>query len=235
MPLAWSFDKIGPLCRNVEDAAYVFAAIHGADGRDPTATTHPFAWPHQGELSELRVGYTGDEDDREELSLLRELGVQLVPISLPEELPVNALTMMLEVESASMFYEAWKDGDEEGLFRWPRTWQTAAFVSGIDYVRASRVRTMVMQEMETTMRQVDMYVGGNDLVLTNLTGHPTVVMPYRRSVDEQAADKVAPAEPSQPRSITFSGRLHDETRLLALTAAFQNKKGDHLPRPPQFS
>lgn len=227
MPLAWSFDKLGPLCRSVEDCALVFTAIAGPDGRDPTVTTHPFTWSAGTDISTLKVGYTGKEEERPEIKTLKELGVELVKIDLPEDLPVGALTMMLDVESASMFYDLWKDGNEEGLFRWPRVWQTAAFVPAIDYVRASRVRTMLMQQMEQVMEQVDLYVGGNDLVLTNLTGHPTVVMPYRQG---KSGDEV-----KQPNAITFTGQLHGEAKLLAVAEAFQNATGDHLVRPPLFT
>ena len=57
MALAWSMDKIGPICRSVEDCAMVFGAIHGYDGLDPTAVDHPFAWPPAQDSRTLRVGY----------------------------------------------------------------------------------------------------------------------------------------------------------------------------------
>jgi len=227
MPLAWSFDKLGPLCRSVEDCALVLAAIDGPDGRDPTVLARPFSWPLTSDIRALKVGYQEDAAERPELRVLRSLGVQLVPIRLPNELPMNALTMMLDVESASMFYEQWRDGTEEGLFRWPRIWQTAAFVPAIDYVRAARVRTMLMQAMERVMQQVDLYVGGDDLVLTNLTGHPTVVLPYRPEAKDSRS--------GQPQSLTFTGCLYEETKLLAVAEAFQTATGDHLVRPPLFA
>ena len=227
MPLAWSFDKLGPICRSVEDCALVFGAIAGSDGLDPSVNDHPFQWPATSDIQALKVGFTGEDDDRPELQTLKKLGVNLVNITLPSELPLGALTMMLDVESASMFYDLWKDGNTEGLFRWPSIWQTAAFVPAIDYVRAARIRTILMRQMETVMEQVDLYVGGNDLVLTNLTGHPTVVMPYR----EGKADKAN----GQPGAITFTGKMHGEAVLLAVAEAFQNETGDHLPRPPQFA
>lgn len=228
MPLAWSFDKLGPLCRSIEDCALVFAAISGTDGRDPSIVDRPFSWPPTKDIASLKVGYTGeDAGQRPELDTLRELGVTLTKIELPTDLPLGALTMMLDVESASMFYDTWKDGTEEGLFRWPRIWQTAAFIPAIDYVRAARIRTMLMRQMEEVMQQVDLYVGGNDLVITNLTGHPTVVMPYRSEKTEEA--------PGQPGAITFTGQLHGEVNLLAVAEAFQNATGDNLVRPPKFA
>ena len=236
MPLAWSFDKIGPLCRSVEDCSLVFAAIAGPDGRDPTLVSHPFQWPFQSDLKSLKVGFTGEKGDRSEIKVLEKLGFELVPIALPSDLPVGALTMMLDVESASMFYDNWKDGTEEGLFRWPRIWQTAAFIPAIDYVRAARVRSMLMRQMEDVMQQVDLYVGGNDLALANLTGHPTVVMPYREpDAKPDNAEATSETTAKQPGSVTFTGRLHGETELMAVAEAFQNATGDHLQRPPLFS
>src|SRR5207248_8304080 len=81
MSLSWSMDKIGPLARSVEDCALVFGAIHGADGLDPTAVDRPFDWPLRRDLRSLRVGYVEGQKsakEREELNVLRNLGVKLI-------------------------------------------------------------------------------------------------------------------------------------------------------------
>ena len=57
MALSWSMDKIGPMCRSVEDCALVLDAIHGADGRDPVARDVPFNWNAERPLSEIRIGW----------------------------------------------------------------------------------------------------------------------------------------------------------------------------------
>jgi len=80
-----------------------------------------------------------------------------------------------------------------------------------------------MQEMEEVMTPVDLYVGGGDLLLTNLTGHPTVVLP-------DGFRKVGGTE--TPTPITFTGRLYGETDLLAVAHAYQQATGHHLRRPP---
>src|SRR5205823_4480386 len=61
MALSWSMDKIGPICRSVEDCALVFGAIHGRDGLDPCAVERPFSWPLGRDLRTLRVGYVGGD------------------------------------------------------------------------------------------------------------------------------------------------------------------------------
>jgi Asp-tRNA(Asn)/Glu-tRNA(Gln) amidotransferase A subunit family amidase len=57
MALSWTMDKIGPMCRSVEDCALVFNAIYGPDGRDETVVDTPFAWNPDVPLSKLRIGY----------------------------------------------------------------------------------------------------------------------------------------------------------------------------------
>jgi Asp-tRNA(Asn)/Glu-tRNA(Gln) amidotransferase A subunit family amidase len=226
MELSWTMDKIGPIARSVEDCALVLDAIHGFDGQDMTAVDQPFEWPPRGELSPLRVGYfEGErpEDERPELDVLRQLGVKLVQVKLPEELPSSAVVVMLDTEAASAFDALTRQGITEGLNEWPNTFRRSEFVPAVEYLRAARVRTLLMRQMDELMRDVDLYVGGNDLVITNLTGHPTVVLPFgtRRRT-----------ETGQPGSIKFTGRLFGESELLAVADAFQRATGDHLRHPP---
>ena len=215
MALAWSMDKIGPLARSVEDCALVFAAIHGADGKDPTAVDRPFTWPAAKPLSELRVGFTDAAEGRPELKVLKELGVKLVPIALPMKLVLPALQIILTVESSEAFDDVARQGVTEGLGFWPPTFRRGRFIPAVEYLRAQRIRTMLMREMAKVMEQVDLYVGGNDLVLCNMTGHPTVVMPNGKP----------------PEAITFTGRLYGETELLAVASAYQQATGHHLKHP----
>ncbi|MGP0062013.1 MAG: amidase [Isosphaeraceae bacterium] len=228
MTLSWSMDKLGPIARSIEDCALVFDAIHGADGLDMAAVDQPFDWPPKIDLGALKVGYVDQRnrpaDEREELKVLRELGFELVPMTLPEELPVRAITLMLGTEAAAAFDELTRKHITEGLNTWPATFRQGQFVPAVEYLRAARVRTKLMREMAARMSKVDLYVGsGQDLSITNLTGHPSVVFPMGfREVDGR----------TRPGSITLTGRLFDESTLLAVAHAFQQATGDHLRRPP---
>jgi Asp-tRNA(Asn)/Glu-tRNA(Gln) amidotransferase A subunit family amidase len=226
MTLCWSMDKLGPIARCVEDCALVFGAIHGADGLDVSAMDRPFRWPAARDLRTLRVGYIDngqDASERDDLRILRELGVQLVPIKLPSKYPANALTVILDTEAAAAFDDLTRKGVTEGLNEWPQTFRRGEFIPAVEYLRANRIRTLVLREMEEVMRQVDLYVGGEDLVLTNFTGHPCVVLPdgLRKSGDVEL-----------PRPIKFTGRLYGEAELLAVAHAYQRATGHHLRRPP---
>jgi Asp-tRNA(Asn)/Glu-tRNA(Gln) amidotransferase A subunit family amidase len=227
MSLAWSMDKVGPIARSVEDCALVLDAIHGFDGLDPTAEDHRFAWPSPRELASLKVGYIEradrPADQREELKTLRGLGVTLVPIELPKKFPVQAITLMLGTEAAAVFDELTRKHISEDLNSWPRTFRQGQFVPAVEYLRAARVRTLLMREMAQVMETVDLYVGGSDLSITNLTGHPSVVLPdgFQKRNDRDL-----------PGSITFTGRLYDESTLLTVARAFQQAGQSHLRRPP---
>jgi Asp-tRNA(Asn)/Glu-tRNA(Gln) amidotransferase A subunit family amidase len=219
MTLAWSMDKLGPIARSVEDCALVFGAIHGADGLDAAAVDRPFGWPTKKDLKELRVGYFNE--GQPELKALRELGVKLVPLKLPDG-PVPSQTI-LHAETAAAFDDLTRKGPAEGLGLWPSYHRAYQFVTAIEYLRAQRVRWRLMHKMEEALKDVDLYVGGNDLALTNLTGHPTVVLPggFRKRDDGEV-----------PTATKFTGRLYGEAELLAVANAFQQATGHHLKHPP---
>jgi Asp-tRNA(Asn)/Glu-tRNA(Gln) amidotransferase A subunit family amidase len=225
MTLAWSMDKLGPIARSIEDCALVFDAIHGADGLDWAAMDHPFEWPSQRGLETLKVGYVeeGPVDSRPELRVLKELGFTLVPIKLPDDLPVRAISLMLTVEAATVFDDLTRKHITEGLNTWPGAFRQAEFVPAVEYLRAARVRTKLMRAMAEVMSKVDVYVGsGQDLTITNLTGHPSVVFPM--GFQERQGRMM-------PGSVTLTGRLFEESTLLAVGRALQTAVGDHLKRP----
>lgn len=223
MSLAWSMDKIGPIARTVEDCAFVFGAIHGADGVDTTAVERPFSWPAKRELKTFRIGYFEEgtpADQRHDLQVLKDLGVTLVPIKLPSKYPIDELTVILTTESAAVFDDLTRRGVNEGIGKWASSFRQGQFVPAIEYLRANRIRTLLMNQMRQLMTDLDAYVGGDDLTLTNLTGHPTVVLPDGERTGE-----------GQPGTITFTGKLFGETDLLALAHAYQQATGAHLRRP----
>ncbi len=226
MTLSWSMDKVGPISRSIEDCALIFGAIHGADPNDITAVNRPFAWPSDRDLSTLKIGYfEGDRPPEEQRAKekLKGLGVKLVAIKLPDKYPFNPLTLILNTEAAAAFDDLTRADVHDGIGRWGNTFRTGQFVPAVEYLRACRVRTLVMQEMSQMMSGVDAYIGGDDLTLTNLTGHPTVVVP------DGTRDK---GKNDQPGTISFTGKLFGESDLLALAHAYQQQTDAQLKRPP---
>jgi Asp-tRNA(Asn)/Glu-tRNA(Gln) amidotransferase A subunit family amidase len=224
MTLSWTMDKLGPITRSVEDCALVLGAIHGADAGDTASVDRPFIWPGQKELKSLRVGYFEKPGNPKEVEVLKKLGVQLIPIALPNKYPVNRLQTILNAESAAAFDDITRQSITDGLDDWMPSFRHGQFIPAVEYIRANRVRTLLMREMESLFEKVDLYLGGDDLLLTNLTGHPTVVMPNGFLKSKNGIET--------PTAITFTGRLFGESDLLTVARAFQEATGFHLRRPP---
>lgn len=237
MALSWSMDKIGPICRTVEDCALVFHAINGPDPKDQSLIDMPFAYePKRTELKNLRIGYLkNDFDSAKEgkqfndavLEQLRNLGAVLVPIVLPE-FPVDDISIMLGAESAAAFDDLTRSGKDDLLVRqiknaWPNSFRASRFITAVEYIQASRVRQLLIQEMERTMRWIDVYVGpsqeGNSLLMTNLTGHPSITVPSGFT------------EKGRPVSITFTGQLFGEGTMMSVAKKYQDATVHHLKHP----
>lgn len=242
MALSWSMDKIGPITRSVTDCAIVFDAIHGADGQDASMHDAPFTADldaHIPDWTRLRIGYDKaafdeirDEKDFDDnvLAVMRRLGVNLVPMKFPE-LPVNDLLLLLECEAAAAFDELTRTNQDEQLQRqtaqaWPNIFRTARLIPAVEYIQANRIRTLLMQQFDRTMADIDVYLsptyGGMSLRATNLTGHPCVVLPTGFRAD------------GTPTSLTFMGRLFGEEALLSVSRAYQDATDWHRRRPAGF-
>lgn len=236
MALSWSMDKIGPICRTVEDCALVFHAICGPDGKDLTVVNVPFGWDPSSNLRNIRVGFLkkafeqksrSKENDQKTLEVLRSLGITLIPIELPE-FPARAISFVLSAEAAAAFDELTRSGDDDLLVRqgrgtWPNTFRQARLIPAVEYIQANRLRTLLMQKMAEKMKEIDVFVtpsyGGNSLLITNLTGHPTVVVP--NGFDEKGS----------PTSISFIGKLFGEEKALRVAKAYQDATDFHLKHP----
>lgn len=243
MALSWSMDKIGPLARSVEDCALVFDVIRGSDGLDPTLVDASFSYDPDLDWAGLRIGYLADlfAEERDgktlddvALETLRALcgsrGAELVPVSLPER-DAMPIALMLSVEAAAAFEELTLSGRDDELVRqgrwaWPNTFRTAQLVPATAYVQASRARTLLIEEMSALFETVDLYVcpsfGGQNLLVTNLTGHPCVVTPNGFTADDS------------PHSWTFVGGLLDEATIMAVAKVWQDATGWAGMHPPRY-
>lgn len=239
MALSWSMDKIGPITRNVEDAALVFNAIYGPDGKDQTIVDLPFNYDATIDVTDIRIGYlkSAFEQDywnkgRDSLVLetMRDMGVELIPIELPNY-EAGPLRIILTAEGAAAFDELTLT-DQDDLMQWqtpnawPNTFRAARFIPAVEYINASRARYELVQKMDSVMQDLDVYIspsfGGGNLLVTNLTGHPSVVLPNGFS------------DNGSPTSITFVGGLFDEATLLSVAKAYQEATDHHKKHPPLF-
>ncbi|MFC2158030.1 amidase [Acidobacteriota bacterium] len=240
MALSWSMDKIGPMCRSVEDCALVFDAIYGQDGKDLTLVDLPFNWDPELELKDIRIGYLkpafegryrreqDKETDQSVLELFRSLGVDLIPVELPK-LSTSAMGFILSAEAAAAFDELTRSDRDDLLVRqsggaWPNSFRTSRFIPAVEYIQANRLRTKYMLELAEKMKGIDVFITpsyrGGILSATNLTGHPAVVVPTTVPDGEGATT-----------SITFIGNLYEEAKTLMAAKAYQDATDFHLSHP----
>ena len=260
MALCWSLDKIGPICRSVEDTALVTQAINGFDEADPCSIGMPFGYDAGAPVAGLRLGYYpkdlelegADELDRGAIEAARRVGLVLVPLERPD-LPYGALMNVLYAEAAAAFEELTLDNRDDELTwqearAWPNTFRKARFLSAVDHVQLDRLRRLVMQNMDEAFESVDAMIGpcliGPMLIITNFTGHPALVM---RSGFRQSPTRgplsLAPARIDQgkeasgpqftvPHALCLYGRLFDEGTILRIGHALEKELGVSESRPP---
>src|SRR5258707_10334629 len=267
MALSWSMDKLGPICRSVEDCALVMSAIYGPDGKDRTVKNAAFNWDAELDWKKLRIGYLksdfertpqpqedaekeepaiSDEEKkkREErrkrreafqerakddrrlgdaaLAKLQDMGVALIPVEMPK-FPYDPMVTMLTAEAAAAFDELTRSGRDKLLIAqsaddWPNTFRSARFIPAVEYIQASRARRLAMGEVAKVFDTVDIVVAPTEseqLVITNLTGHPALILPngFRgddapRPPAEDNGDNIG--GPGTPVSLTFLGNFYRE-------------------------
>ena len=235
MVLSWTMDKVGPICRSVEDCVIVLDAIRGEDGKDQTVRKVDFEWDSGSELGDLRVGYLksafartyrGRHTDEESLKLLQKLGVDLRPIEMPD-FPVQALRLIMDAETAAAFDELVLTGaadllEKQGKGDRPNNLRHARLIPAVEYIQANRARTILLRKMAELMRTVDVFVAPSlsdaVLMLTNLTGHPCVCVPNGFS-------------DGTPSTISFVGGLFKDSHAARLAHAYQQATRFHLLRP----
>jgi Asp-tRNA(Asn)/Glu-tRNA(Gln) amidotransferase A subunit family amidase len=230
-------DKLGPICRTVEDCAIVFNAIYGPDGIDQTLYDAPFNYDPKISLKKVRIGYLkGDfdkergerkENDQAALEKMRALGADLISLELPDY-PVGSLSFLLSTEAAAAFDDLTRSGEDDSLKQqaagsWPNTFRMRRFVPAVEYIEAQRIRYLLIQETARLFDRVDLFVApcftGKSLLLSNLTGYPCVVLPDGFS------------NAGTPTSICFIGKLFGEAQLLAVAKTYQDATDFHRKHP----
>jgi Asp-tRNA(Asn)/Glu-tRNA(Gln) amidotransferase A subunit family amidase len=250
MALSWSMDKLGPICRSVEDCAIVLNAIYGPDNHDRTVHDYAFNWDADLDIRKLRIGYVKEDfehratpDEKPEdtarrlemkkfddasLEVLRnKLKAELIPVELPK-LPWGAMRPILVAEAAAAFDDLTRSGRDklltaQGKDDWPNTFRSARFIPAVEYLNGNRARMMGLEQMAEIFRKVDVIAAptfSTQLLVTNLTGHPALILPSGFREKD-----------GTPVSITFLGNLFGEAWLLAVARAWEQATDFHSQHP----
>lgn len=241
MVLSWSLDKAGPICRSAGDAAIVFYYLKGTDGKDASAIPRAFNYTGKTNLAKLRIAYAGNyfknlaatAPQWAVLETLRKAGAVIKEVNFPDSAiyPFNMMDIVISAESAAAFDELTRSNQDDLIRRqdknfWPNSFRGSRFIPAVEYINANRHRYHLIEKLNAFTRQYDIIIvptfSGNQLAMTNLTGHPVVVFP------------VGFNQNGLPTSITLLGNLYDEATILAVAQAYQDATTFHTVHPEKF-
>jgi len=260
MALCWSLDKLGPMCRGVEDTALVLRALSGRDAGDPSSVSVPLDFDANASVRGLRVGVVkawmkeapATPVDAAAVEHLRKAGLQIVDVSLPDW-PFESLLPILFAESAAAFEELTLSHGLDQLKMqiadaWPNTFRQSRFISAVDVVQADRLRRKVAALMARTFESVDVLLAPSFsplLLIGNFTGHPSLTVKCGFADVKVARDDWAPDprhppkkfDPPRklPHATSLVGRLFDEGTLVRVGMALERAAGVAHTRPPGYA
>ena len=243
MTLAWTSDRIGPICRDAEDAAMVFASIHGGDVYDRASRTMPFNYTGNVDFKKIKVAYAknfidalpGNSAEKGVIKTLQDAGVEVTGIDFPSNLHTNdLLTTIWAAESAAAFDPLTRSGKDSQMVqqwqsRYPNMFRSARFIPAVEYLTICRLRYMVMEQAFPLLSKYDIIIvpsmADEPMALTCLTGNPCITLPAGLAAGGEA-----------PPSITFiGGKLYSEATIAAFAKKFQNLTHYQQQHPPMFT
>ncbi len=260
MTLCWSLDKLGPMARSVEDAMLVLQAISGPDAGDVASVPSRLDFDASASVEGLRVGYfpqwlnenPATAVDRAAVDMLKKVGMVPVEVSLPNW-PYDSMNLILFAEAAAAFEELTLSGGLRELKAqvpdaWPNIFRQARFLSAVDFVQADRMRRKVAEEMARLFSQVDLLLvpslRDEMLTITNLTGHPALVVlagfiEVAKARSDWAPDPEHPMPTFNPprrvpHGVCLIGRLFGEGTMVNAGMALERAFGVVGDRPPGF-
>jgi len=253
MPLCWSLDKIGAMCRYTEDTAMVLSVLNGYDEFDTGSIDKGFAYDGRQSISDMTIGYDPSWFEGEDvkatdvaaLQAIKTLGASVREITLPD-LPVSEIMGALNIESAAAFEELTLSGRDDLLRRqidnaWPNSFRQSRYFSAVDFVQGDRLRRKVMQDTHEFFSQVDIVFGPSFgtpmLSLTNFTGHPCLALRAgfeeikTRSLFNHPENDTDETLHRVPRSVTLWGNLFEEGKVIVAGRALEVALGVAGDRP----
>ena len=265
--LSWTLDHVGPMAKTVAGVAHMLQAMAGADPHDKSAAKVPvpdYSRALLGGVKGLRIGVpteyffthvhpVTDAALRSALAVLKESGARLVDVTVRQaDLASPASTIILGSESSAFHEKRLREKADllDPLVR--ERLEVGTFYSAADYIKALRVRTLLIEEMRRVFESCDVLmlpagnaapklteeITGTDvppdpppaprpdtLNLANVTGIPSLVLPCGFTGGGAAA-------PALPLGIQFCARPFDEAMLFRVGHAYQSVTDWHTRRPP---
>jgi aspartyl-tRNA(Asn)/glutamyl-tRNA(Gln) amidotransferase subunit A len=261
MPVSWTMDKIGPMCRSAEDCGIVLHAISGGDSRDPaSAGKRYYYWPEdKRDFKEIRTGFAPvDFSDWAEpstrpafqaaLDVIRSTGVRMKEVTLPAFPYADIAETVIGAESSAAFERMIESGSVDRL---ADPCQIAGLKAGLDiaardYLKAMRARRLIQEAFARLFVDYDLLVSPSCFGPATAIGEPVDAAPQRPEpsqrglADLNAAGNLAglPAlflpcgfADGLPVGIEVVSRPFAEALLIAFGREFQARTDWHRRRP----
>ncbi|MBI1787128.1 MAG: Asp-tRNA(Asn)/Glu-tRNA(Gln) amidotransferase GatCAB subunit A [Acidobacteria bacterium] len=262
--LSWTLDHVGPMAKTNADVARLLQVIAGPDPRDRTSAAAPvpdYIKALTGNVKGLRIGVPTEyffdrvhaETEaalRRAISLLKDLGAALVDVKVRNASLCGVVSSIILGSEAAAFHEKGLKQNADLLEPLVRErLEAATFHSAADYIKALRIRTVLMEEMRRVFQTCDVLmlpagnaapkldgeIAGTDAPsdpplpprpdsynLANVTGIPAIVLPCGFTA----------GPPSLPLGIQFCAKPFDEATLFRIGHAYQSATDWHRRRPP---
>lgn len=262
MALAWTMDKIGPLCRTADDCGHVLQAIAGGDAKDPASAGKSFYYfpEYARKPEELKVGFSPGDLGRAEpavrtvceaaMRVLREICPRMAETNLPE-FPYSQVTgTIIACEGASAFEELIASGRVNDL---ADAKQIEGLKAGLeiparDYLRAMRIRSLVKTALGRLFGDVDLLASPaqygvapkiseplDGLAASTSAGGPRGMrglIPAGNLAGLPALSLPCGFVDNMPVALQLAGPPFSENLLLAVGREFQKRTDWHKRRPP---
>jgi aspartyl-tRNA(Asn)/glutamyl-tRNA(Gln) amidotransferase subunit A len=263
--LSWTLDHAGPMTKTVADAADMLQVMAGADPKDATAAREPvpdYAKALTGDVKGLRIGvptnYFFDNTNaelvaavRKAIDHVRQMGAQVVDVAVPHANLAGSAGWIIAMAEGACFHEKrLKEKPElfDPLVR--ERLEAAKFYPAVDYIKAMRIRTILMDEMRRVFQKCDVMAvpGGGPAgkleppefartdvqpgsrstpfrlgttFIGDMTGLPAIVIPCG----------FTQGPPVLPLTIQFYGKPFDESALFRVSHAYESSTDWHKRRP----
>jgi len=234
MTLSWSMDKVGPIAKSAVDCAVVFNEIKN----NSIITTKKMNFNLDDKY--LKIGYLKSlfdndssryrDNNNKTLELLKK-SFKLTPLELPDNYPFSSFDIILRSE-AGAFFDGFilKNMDssmvEQGERSRANSLRQSRLIPAVEYIQANRFRSLLVNEVKEVFKDFDVILspsfGKNQLMTTNLTGHPSISVP--NGFDKEG----------KPTSISLIGNYYEEHKILYFADILQKNSNYHKLVPPGF-
>jgi len=233
MTLSWSMDKVGPIARSARDCAIILEKIKNQP-------TKPKVLPFDNMGNKFKIGYLKEMFDKDTSRFSSNNNqtisffskeYDLTPIFLPKEFPFKVFDVILRSEAGAFFDDFLLQGldsnmVEQGSGSRANSLRQARLIPAVEYIQANRHREKLIKEVASLFKGFDVILspsfGGNQLLITNLTGHPVISIP-------NGFDKKG-----HPTSISLIGNYNSEHKILYFADIYQKETGHNKINPPLF-